>query len=91
LIDPVLAVWADRHGFRIEREYRDEVVRSIWHANKVQIWFDPPDGEQYVKIYAAERRPDLPSQWGQSLKWRTPVSDLLECAEKVFSIVQGWL
>lgn len=91
LIDPVLSVWADGRGLRIDKDYRGDSVRSIWHADKVQIWFDAPDSEGYFKINAAERRPDLQSQWGRSLTWRAPISELRECAERVWSTVQGWL
>jgi hypothetical protein len=91
LIDPVISAWADGRGLRIDKDCRGDSVRSIWVANKVQIWFDPPDDEGYLKIHAAERRSDLQSQWGSNLNWRTPISELKEAAEKVWSAAQGWL
>ena len=91
LIDPVIAIWANERGLRVDKDFRGDPVRSIWVENKVQIWFDPPDEEGYTKIYAAQRRPDLRSQWGSNLSWRTPISALKETAEKVWSVAQGWL
>jgi hypothetical protein len=90
-IDPVLKEWSGRHGLRLDEDYRGDVVRSVWYRNKVQIWFDPPDQEGYVKMYAAERRPDLPTQWGQSVRWRTPVAELERRVEELFEMAQGWL
>ena len=90
-IDRVIGEWAEKHELRVDKDYKGDPVRSVWHANKVQIWFDPPDQEKYVKVWAAERREDLPSGWGKSLNWRRPISELADRAESIFSIVQSWL
>lgn len=90
VIDPVLSQWAERHGLNIDCDYKGYVVRSIWWQGKIQIWLDAPDSEEHVLINAAEKRPDLRSQWGRSLKYRVQVPELAAGLETVWSEVKKW-
>jgi len=55
------------------------------------MWVDPPDAEDHVFVNAAERRPDLPSQWGRSLKFRVQVLELATTLEKVWAEAKTWM
>ena len=45
-VDPILARWAERHGFKWDDQYQDIEVRSLgWPLRgneSIQIWIDPP-------------------------------------------------
>jgi len=90
-IDSSLIEWEKAHGIEFIRQYRDDAVRTFWLDRKVQIWVDPPDKEQYVKITAAELKESLPSKWGCSLAMRLPVTEILRGLEEAWSKGQGWL
>jgi hypothetical protein len=88
-IDPILKDWAREHDRRFDEDYRGDVVRSIW-MHPIQLWVDAPDKEGFVRVHAAERRPDLSSQWGRKLEWRTTKAELRECLDQVWTIATGW-
>jgi hypothetical protein len=67
IVDPVLTPWAERHGIRITKLYRDDHVRSFWvfsHTGDVraQVWLDLPDTQGSVTVNS---RYELSSSWVQ--------------------------
>ena len=90
LIDPVLFEWAEAHALRIDSDYKGYVVRSIWWKERVQIWVDSPDPEGFLTVNAAERRPDLASQWGRSIKVRVTPGELESTLNSVWAKVSEW-
>ena len=89
-IDPVLCKWADAHTLRIDSDYKGYIVRSVWWKERIQIWIDPPDIEGFATVNAAERRPDLTTQWGRSLKVRATLGELESTLNSVWAQVNGW-
>ena len=95
IVDPVLMPWAERHGIRITKLYRDDYVRSFWMFSRTgdvraQVWLDVPDARGSVTVIAAALDSSSPTKWGPHEERRATLATLGDVLDEMRSIVTKW-
>lgn len=95
IVDPALMPWAERHGIRITKLYRDDYVRSFWMFSRTgdvraQVWLDLPDAQGLVTVIAAALDSSSPTKWGPREERRATLATLGDVLDELRSIVTKW-
>jgi len=99
-IDPVLDTWAATKALYVDREYKEEPVRSVTGVDDTgdtyQLWLDPSDDGRTIKV-----SPWLLDQLGMrtfhrqrkaySYAVETNLADLKQALNEVYQKIEDWI
>lgn len=92
-IDDVIGAWADDHGLRIQKEYKDIEVRSVeYRVNRregYQIWIDELDAGGMIGVHVWDFK--QANRGGRRRDFLVSPSDLREYLEAALRIATNWL
>lgn len=86
LIDPVISAWAAEYQLHVYTQYQDSEVRSVEvippSGKKVQIWVDPPQGNQ-IAVHAWDYKK-------RRQNWSGDVVELSKYLREAIVVVKSW-